>query len=72
MSLAEVTVPMREHENIEKTTFHEQKVGRILFRVTSVYNGDIDLARTLEDLIVRRVLDCDDGAQAEENNYSGK
>jgi len=55
MNLAEITTPAREHESTKKTTFHEQKVGRTWFRVTSVYNGDIDLARTLEDLIVRKV-----------------
>jgi len=38
------------------TTYHEKKIGKTLFRVTSVYTGKIDLKKALEDLIVRRIL----------------
>ena len=38
------------------TTYHEKKIDKTLFRVTSVYTGKIDLKKALEDLIVRRIL----------------
>lgn len=39
------------------TTYHEQMIGGILYRVTSVYQGKIDLAKELEDLTVRKILE---------------
>ena len=38
------------------TTYHEKKIGRTLFRVTSVYKGEIELAKALEDLTIRKIL----------------
>jgi len=38
------------------TTYHEKKIGKTLFRVTSVHKGEIELSEALEDLIVRKVL----------------
>jgi len=38
------------------TTYHEKKIGKTLFRVTSVYKGEIELAKALEDLAVRKIL----------------
>jgi len=38
------------------TTYHEKKIGKTLFRVTSVYKGEIELAKALEDLTVRKIL----------------
>jgi len=38
------------------TTYHERKIGRTIYRVTSVYKGDIELSRALEDLTVRKIL----------------
>jgi hypothetical protein len=38
------------------TSYREVKIGKILYRVTSVYKGEIDLKNALEDLAVRRAL----------------
>ena len=37
-------------------TYHEVKIGKTLYRVTSVYLGKIDLQKTLEDYTVQKVL----------------
>ena len=37
-------------------TYHEQKTGKTLYRVTIEYKGKIDFAKTVEDLIVRKIL----------------
>ena len=37
-------------------TYHEKKVGKNLYRVTSIYQGKFDLAHALEDLIVNKIL----------------
>jgi hypothetical protein len=44
------------NETAPVTTYHEKKIGKTLYRVTSVYKGEIDFAKTLEDLIVRKIL----------------
>ena len=38
------------------TTYHEEKLKGTLYRVTSVYTGKIDLAKALEELTVRKIL----------------
>ena len=38
------------------TTYHEKTIGKTLYRVTSVYKGEIELAKALEDLTVRKIL----------------
>lgn len=38
------------------TTYHEKKIGKTLYRVTSVYKGEIELGKALEDLTVRKIL----------------
>lgn len=38
------------------TAYHEITIGKTLYRVTSVYKGEIDLRRALEDLTVRKAL----------------
>ena len=38
------------------TTYHEKKGGTTLYRITSIYKGEIDFAKTLEDLVVKKVL----------------
>ena len=38
------------------TLYHEEKIGKTLYRVTSVHKGELDLARALEELIVRKIL----------------
>lgn len=37
-------------------TYYETKIGKTLYRVTSVYLGKIDFGKALEDLTVRKVL----------------
>jgi len=46
------------------TTYHEKKFGKNLFRVTSVYMGKIDLAKALEDLAVRKILQAENASRA--------
>lgn len=38
------------------TSYKEVKIGKTLYRVTSVFSGEKDLARTLEQLAVRRAM----------------
>ena len=38
------------------TTYHEKKIGKTIYRVTSVYKGEIELAKALEDLTIRKIL----------------
>lgn len=38
------------------TTYHEVKIGKTLYRVTNVFNKEIELGRILEDLTVTKVL----------------
>ena len=38
------------------TTYQEKQIGKTLYRVTSVYKGEIDFQKALEDLIVRKIL----------------
>jgi len=43
------------------TTYREVKIGRTLYRVTSVYTGEKELGPTLEKLAAQHVLDEMDG-----------
>ena len=38
------------------TAYHEETIKGTLYRVTSVYTGKIDLAKALEELTVRKIL----------------
>lgn len=38
------------------TSFKEVKIGSTLYRVTSVFTGEKDLGKTLEQLAVRRAM----------------
>jgi hypothetical protein len=38
------------------TSYKEVKVGKTIFRVTSVYLGEKDLGKTLEQLAVRKAM----------------
>lgn len=38
------------------TTYREKKIGDTLYRVTSEFQGKVDLKTALEDLTVRRVM----------------
>jgi hypothetical protein len=44
------------------TTYHEKKIGKTLFRVTSVYKGEFELGKALEDLTVRKILRAENAA----------
>ena len=37
-------------------TYHEKKIGNTLYRVTSIYKGEIDFAKAIEDLTIRKIL----------------
>jgi len=37
-------------------TYHEEKIGKTLYRVTSVHKGEVDITKVLEDLIVRKIV----------------
>lgn len=39
-----------------RETYHEKKIGKTLYRITSVYLGKIDLGKALEDLAVKKIL----------------
>jgi LysM repeat protein len=38
------------------SSYHEVKVGKTLYRVTSTYKGEIELGKALEDITVKKVL----------------
>lgn len=38
------------------TSYHEVKIGKTLYQVTSVFKGEFQLKDALEDLAVRRAL----------------
>jgi hypothetical protein len=46
------------------TTYHEKQIDKTLYRVTSIYKGEIELKKALEDLTVRKIL-------REENEKNG-
>lgn len=43
-------------ENKQQTSYKEVKIGGTLYRVTSVFTGEKDLAKTLEQLAIRKVM----------------
>lgn len=47
------------------TTYREVKIGRTLYRVTSVFTGEKELGSTMEKLAAQRVLDEMDGRAKE-------
>jgi len=49
-----LTLEKPKHQPV--TTYHEQTVDKILFRVTSIYKGEFELSKALEDLAVQRIL----------------
>ena len=38
------------------TAYREVKVGKTLYRVTSIFKGEVELGRVLEDLAVKKAL----------------
>jgi len=47
------------------STYREVKIGKTLYRVTSVFTGEKELGATLEKLAARRVIDEIDGRAKE-------
>jgi len=47
------------------TAYREVKIGRTLYRVTSVFKGEKELGPTLEKLAAQRVIDEMDGRAKE-------
>jgi len=43
-------------ENKQQTSYREVTIGETLYRVTSVFTGEKDLAKTLEQLAIRKAL----------------
>ena len=43
-------------ENKRQTSYKEVKIGGTLYRVTSVFTGEKDLAKTLGQLAIRKVM----------------
>ena len=60
--LAERTMGARITGTNEKTgrpqitKYDEEKIGKTIYCVTSIYNGDIDFEAAMEDLLVKKVL----------------
>ena len=47
---------MEQKTNNPVTTYKEVKIGRTIYRVTSVFLGEKDLGKTLEQLAVRKAM----------------
>jgi hypothetical protein len=50
------TINEQRTERMPVTTYHEEKIKGTLYRVTSTYQGKVDLAKALEELTVRKIL----------------
>lgn len=45
-----------ETQAAQTTSYKEIKIGNTIYRVTSVFSGEKDLGKTLEQLIIRRAM----------------
>ena len=45
-----------EQNTNASTSYREVKIGKTMYRVTSVFLGEKDLAKTLEQLAVRKAM----------------
>ena len=43
-------------KNRQITTYHETTIDKHLFRITSVFLGKVELAKTLEDIAISKIL----------------
>jgi hypothetical protein len=43
-------------KNNPVTAYHEKQIGKNIYRVTSVYMGQFELGKALEELIVKKIL----------------
>ena len=65
-----------EDKTVEKmpvepvTIYHERKIGKTLYRITSVFKGEVELSRLLEDLAIRKILRGDDSIAGKEETSS--
>ncbi len=41
---------------VPQTSYREVRIGNTLYRVTSVFSGEKDLGKTLEELAIRRAM----------------
>ena len=44
-------------QNKPATSYKEVRIGNTIYRVTSVFTGEKDLGKTLEQLAIRRAMD---------------
>lgn len=51
--------------NKPSASYKEVRIGKTIYRVTSVFSGEKDLARTLEQLAVRRAMSEPEPATAQ-------
>ena len=61
-----VTIKEKPTPKEPVTTYHEKQIGKTLYRVTSVYKGEIELGKALEDLTVRKILALENSTQLAE------
>ena len=47
---------MNDTTNKQSTTYKEVKIGKTIYRVTSVFLGEKDLGKTLEQLAIRKAM----------------
>lgn len=45
------------NDNIPKSTYREVKIGRTNYRLTSIFEGDKDLDKTLERLAIKKATE---------------
>ena len=38
------------------TTYHEIKIDKTLYRVTSVYKDEMELEKAIEDIVIQKLL----------------
>lgn len=54
-------------KNPPVVTYCEKRYGKILYRITSVHKGHLDLGKALEELTVRKILRQQNMPQPAEN-----
>ena len=43
-------------KNVPVKSYHEKEINKTIYRVTSVFMGQFELGRAIEDLIVKKIL----------------
>lgn len=46
----------KKRKTMPMTSYKEVRIGKTLYRVTSVFSGEKDLGKTLEELAIRRAM----------------